>query len=140
MADDIEEKTDATDTEEKTTETEQVKNPEKVFKQDEVNKIVAREVSQEKQKNKKLADSWESEKQTFVTQIDAYEKIISSTIEDMKKGVSADVLELLAEKTALEQYDWLVKHSKKEKKTTIPETPKPEEKQKSNSIRSRNLY
>jgi len=110
--------------------TEQVKT-EKMFNQEQVNKIINERLNREKASAKKLADELESEKQNFQSTLEKYENIISTALDEMKKSVSDDVLELLGEKSVLEQYEWLMKHVKTEKpKKTIPNTPAPIENEK----------
>jgi len=111
------------DVAESETVTEQGKT-DKSFSQEQVNKIVNERLSRERKTQKQLTDTWESEKETFTTKIEKLESILSTSLDEMKKFVSADVLELLADRDILDQYEWLQKHSKKENKKNIEPTPK----------------
>jgi hypothetical protein len=126
-------------TTDETTVTDQDKNA-KMFNREQVNKMVSERLSRERKQHKQLSDTWEGEKNEFVSQIEKYENIISTTVTEMKKNVSVDVLELLDEKSVLDQYEWLMKHIKKEPKKTIDSTPEPETKKPVSSIKNRNLY
>jgi hypothetical protein len=127
MSDVIEKDTEAetAETDEKETGSDQNKNG-KTFTQDQVNALIAKEKASWKRSHDKDKGSWSEAEQSLRDQLSEQGEVIQTQVDVLKKDLNLDelTLELLAEKSPLEQYRFLLKKMEKTDKQEIPRTPR----------------
>lgn len=116
-----------TESEQQGTGTDQTKT-EKTFSQDDVNRLIAKEKSTWKRQHDKDKEIWSDAEETLRKQVTDLGEAIQSQVDTLKKDLELDdlTLELLNEKSPLEQYRFILKKMEKSAKTDIPRTPRGE--------------
>jgi hypothetical protein len=103
---------------------EQKVTDEKKFTQKELDTHIQTRLKKEKDSQKLLTDSWDSERKSYEEKIEGYEKIFSSVLDAKKEGLDEDILELLSELDSFKQLEYLNKfEAKQEKIKDMPMTP-----------------
>ena len=97
---------------------------EKKFSQKELDTHIQTRLKKEKDSQKVLTDTWETERKSYDEKIANYEKILQAVLDAKKEGLDEDVLELLNELDSFRQLEYLNKFSAKaEKMKDMPLTP-----------------
>jgi len=115
--------TDELDTAIEEPKTEDVVKPERIFKQAEVDKMIAERVRREKEQAKKLVEEHSSEKLSLETTIKSYEEQIEKFLSPQLEDIPDEFKPLISKLTVLEKIEWLASRNKTAKRT-IPSTPK----------------
>lgn len=113
-------------TENNSTAEEQEKNTEKLFKQADVDRIVADRLAREKTNSKKIKDDADSLVKDAQDRLTAYEEVIKGVIESKKSNIPETYRPLLDGLSLIEQYKFLTNEKNIVKREKVPETPKSE--------------
>jgi hypothetical protein len=123
------------------TSTEEVVKTDKVFSQDQVNKLVQERIQREKVASKKVQEEIVAERDSLKSAVESYEKFISKFVEDMKKDIPENYKPLFTKLSLIEQYEFLTDPKNKvAEKKQIPATPNPVEHKENIEKKFRRLF
>lgn len=105
--------------------TAEVSKTEKVFTEQDVQRIVQDRLQREKASAKRKIDEYEAHLKDYQSQIEAYENIIKSFVEKEIENQPEPIKKLLSKLSVIDQWEYLT--SGLSEKKFIPSTPKPVE-------------
>lgn len=100
------------------------KTEDKKFTQTEVNRMIQSRLKKEKESVTSLQTNWESEKSSYVEQIDSYEKIINSFLETQKAALSEREKKFFEKLTLVDQVEFLSESLTEVSRKDLPKNPK----------------